>query len=149
MKIILKKDVANVGAAGDVVSVKDGYARNFLIPNGSAIRATRSNMKIVEELQMNVAKKAKKAEGAAMELAKKLKDISVTATVKVGEDDKLFGAVTTQTVAELLAEKGFEINKRDILLDEAIKELGVFDVPVKVGAGVKAEVKVWVVKESE
>ncbi len=149
MKIILKKDVENVGKAGDVVSVKDGYARNYLIPKGEAIKATRSNMKIVEELQRNEAKKLKKVEGAAQELAKKLKDISVTATVKVGEDDKLFGAVTTQTISELLAEKGLEINKHDILLDEAIKELGVFDVPVKVGAGVKAEIKVWVVKESE
>ena len=149
MKIILKKDVENVGKAGDVVSVKDGYGRNYLIPKGFGIKATRSNMKIVEELQKNEAKKLKKAEGAALGLAKKLKDISVTATVKVGEDDKLFGAVTTQTIAELLAEKELKINKHDILLDEAIKELGVFDVPVKVGAGVKAEIKVWVVKESE
>lgn len=147
MKVILKKDIEKLGVAGDVVSVKDGYARNFLIPNGLVITATRSNMKIVGELQKNEAKKAKKAENISMALAKKLKDISVTATVKVGEDDKLFGAVTSQTVAELLAEKGFEINKHDIILDETIKELGVFDVPVKVGSGLKAEVKVWVVKE--
>ncbi|MFA6617991.1 MAG: 50S ribosomal protein L9 [Candidatus Neomarinimicrobiota bacterium] len=147
MKVILKKDVEKLGLAGDVVFVKDGYARNYLIPNGLVICATRSNMKIVEELQKNEAKKAKKAENASMALAKKLKDISVTATVKVGEDDKLFGAVTSQTIAELLAEKGFEINKHDIILDEALKELGVYDVPVKVGSGLKAEVKVWVVKE--
>jgi len=76
-----------------------------------------------------------------------LQDISVTATVKVGEDDKLFGAVTAQIIAELVAEKGIELDKHNILLDEPIKELGVFDVAVKVGAGIKAEVKVWVVKE--
>ncbi len=147
MKIIMKKDVENLGKTGDVVSVKDGYARNYLIPKAFAIKATRSNMKIVEELQVNVARKANKAETSAKNTAKKLQDISVTATVKVGEDDKLFGAVTTQIIAELVAEKGIELDKHNILLDEPIKELGVFDVAVKVGAGIKAEVKVWVVKE--
>jgi large subunit ribosomal protein L9 len=143
----MKKDVENLGKTGDVVSVKDGYARNYLIPKAFAIKATRSNMKIVEELQVNVARKANKAETSAKNTAKKLQDISVTATVKVGEDDKLFGAVTTQIIAELVAEKGVELDKHNILLDEPIKELGVFDVAVKVGAGIKAEVKVWVVKE--
>lgn len=147
MKIILKKDVENLGVAGDVVNVKDGFARNYLVPKGYAIVATRSNMKIVDELKANEAKKAKKAETAAQDTAKKLKDISVTVSVKVGEDDKLFGAVTAQMIAELVAEKGIDVDKHNILLDEPIKELGVFDVPVKVGAGVKAEVKVWVVKE--
>jgi len=147
MKIILKKDVENLGVAGDVLKVKDGYARNYLVPKGMAIVATRSNMKIVDELKANEAKKAQKAETAAQDIAKKLQDISVTVSVKVGEDDKLFGAVTTPMIAELVAEKGIEIDKHNILLDEPIKELGVFDVPVKVGAGVKAEVKVWVVKE--
>jgi len=147
MKIILKKDVEKLGKAGDVVSVKDGYGRNYLIPQGLGIGATRSNMKIVDELKSNEDRKAKKAETAAKNLAKKLKDISVTAAVKTGEDDKLFGAVTAQIIAELIAEKGIEVNKHDILLEEPIKELGVYDVPVKLGAGVKAEIKVWVVKE--
>ena len=147
MKIILKKDVENLGVSGDVVKVKDGYARNYLVPKGMAIVATRSNMKIVDELKANEAKKAKKAESAAQNTAKKLQDISVTVSVKVGEDEKLFGAVTAQMIAELVAEKGIEVDKHNILLDEPIKELGVFDVPVKVGAGIKAEVKVWVVKE--
>ena len=147
MKVILKKDVEKLGKTGDVVSVKDGYARNYLIPKEMVIQATRSNMKIVDELKANENRKAKKAETTALNLAKKLKDISVTATVKTGEEDKLFGAVTAQIIAELIAEKGIEINKHDILLDEPIKELGVFDVPVKLGAGVKAEIKVWVVKE--
>ena len=147
MKIILKKDVENVGVAGDVVKVKDGYARNYLVPKGFAIIATRSNMKIVDELKANESKKAKKAETAAQNTAKKLQDISVTVSVKVGEDEKLFGAVTAQMIAELVAEKGIEIDKHNVLLEEPIKELGVFDVPIKVGAGIKAEVKVWVVKE--
>ena len=147
MKIIMKKDVENLGKTGDVVYVKEGYARNYLIPKSLAIKATRSNMKIVDELQANVARKANKAETTAQNIAKKLQDISVTATVKVGEDDKLFGAVTAQIIAELVAEKGIELDKHNIMLDEPIKELGVFDVAVKVGAGIKAEVKVWVVKE--
>ncbi len=147
MKIILKKDLENLGASGDVVKVKDGYARNYLIPKGLAIVATRTNMKIVDELKANEAKKAKKAETTAQNAAKKLKDISVTVSVKVGEDDKLFGAVTAPMIADLVAEKGIEIDKHSIVLEEPIKELGVFDVPVKVGAGIKAEVKVWVVKE--
>jgi len=147
MKVILKKDVENLGVAGDVVKVKDGYARNYLVPKGLAIVATRSNMKIVDELRANEEKKAKKAETTAQNTAKKLKDISVTVSVKVGEDDKLFGAVTAPMIADLIAEKGIEIDKHSIVLEEPIKELGVFDVPVKVGAGIKAEVKVWVVKE--
>lgn len=147
MKIILKKDIEEIGKIGDVVSVKDGYARNYLIPNGSCVQATRSNMKIVNELKSAEERKSKKAEKASETLAKKLKDISVTAVVKVGEDDKLFGAVTNQIIAELILEKGIEINKHDILLEEPIKELGVYDVAVKVGAGIKAEIKVWVVKE--
>lgn len=147
MKIILKQDVEKLGNAGDVVSVKDGYARNYLIPQGRCVQATRSNIKMADDLKMAQEKKAKKAETAAQKLAKKLQDISVTATVKAGEDDKLFGSVTSQVIADLVAEKGIGIDRHDILLEEPIKELGVFDVPVKLGAGVRAVIKVWVVKE--
>ncbi|MDD3095220.1 MAG: 50S ribosomal protein L9 [Candidatus Neomarinimicrobiota bacterium] len=147
MKIILTKDVEKLGKTGDIVKVKDGYGRNYLIPKALGVPATAAAMKMSEQLKALESKKAKKAEGQAQSLAKKLKDISVTATMKAGEEDKLFGAVTAQIIADLLAEKGIEINKHDIVLDEPIKELGVYDVPVKVGAGVKAEIKVWVVKE--
>ncbi|MDD5709960.1 MAG: 50S ribosomal protein L9 [Candidatus Marinimicrobia bacterium] len=147
MKIILTKDVEKLGKAGDIVKVKDGYARNYLIPRALGVAATAATLKLAEQLKAQENKKAKKAEVQAQSLAKKLKDISVTATMKAGEEDKLFGAVTAQIIADLLAEKGIEINKHDILLDEPIKELGVYDVPIKAGAGVKAEIKVWVVKE--
>lgn len=147
MKIILTKDVEKLGKAGDIVKVKDGYARNYLIPRALGVAATATTLKLAEQLKAQENKKAKKAEVQAQSLAKKLKDISVTATMKAGEEDKLFGAVTAQIIADLLAEKGIEINKHDILLDEPIKELGVYDVPIKAGAGVKAEIKVWVVKE--
>lgn len=147
MKIILTQDVEKLGKAGDIVKVKDGFARNYLIPKNLGVQATRSNMKMADTLKAAEEKKMKKAENQARALAKKLSDISVTASVKAGEDDKLFGAVTAQVIAGLIAEKGISIEKHDILLDEPIKELGVFDVPVKVGAGVKAVIKVWVVKE--
>lgn len=147
MKIILTKDVEKLGKAGDIVKVKDGYARNYLIPRMLGVAATATSLKLAEQLKAQESKKAKKAELQAQSLAKKLKDISVTATMKAGEEDKLFGAVTAQIIADLLAKKGIEINKHDILLEEPIKELGIYDVPVKAGAGVKAEIKVWVVKE--
>lgn len=147
MKIILTKDVEKLGKAGDIVKVKDGYARNYLIPRMLGVAATATSLKLAEQLKAQENKKAKKAELQAQSLAKKLKDISVTATMKAGEEDKLFGAVTAQIIADLLAKKGIEINKHDILLEEPIKELGIYDVPVKAGAGVKAEIKVWVVKE--
>ena len=123
MKIIMKKDVENLGKTGDVVSVKDGYARNYLIPKAFAIKATRSNMKIVEELQVNVARKANKAETTAQNIAKKLQDISVTATVKVGEDDKLFGAVTAQIIAELVAKKVSNLTSTILCLTNRSKNL--------------------------
>lgn len=147
MKIILTQDVEKLGKAGDIVKVKDGYARNYLIPNNLCVQATRSNIRMADTLKAAEEKKAHKVENQARALAKKLSDISVTASVKAGEDDKLFGAVTAQIIADLIAEKGISVDKHDILLDEPIKELGVFDVPVKVGAGIKAEIKVWVVKE--
>lgn len=147
MKIILTQDVEKLGKAGDIVKVKDGYARNYLIPNNLCVQATRSNIRMADTLKATEEKKAQKVENQARALAKKLSDISVTASVKAGEDDKLFGAVTAQIIADLIAEKGISVDKHDILLDEPIKELGVFDVPIKVGAGVKAEIKVWVVKE--
>jgi large subunit ribosomal protein L9 len=147
MKIILKQDVEKLGKTGDIVKVKDGYARNYLIPRDLAVQATRSNLKMADTLKALEERKTLKVENQAKSLAKKLKDISVTATMKAGEEDKLFGAVTGQIIADLIAEKGIAIDKHDILLDEPIKELGVFDVPVKVGAGIKTEIKVWVVKE--
>lgn len=147
MKIILKKEVENLGKIGDVVEVKDGYGRNYLIPQGLGILATRSNMKVVDELKRNEAKKAKKVTLEAEKLAEKLNRVELTYATKVGEEDKLYGAVTNQIIAELLKEKDIVIDRRQIVLEEPIKELGMFEVPVKAGAGVKAQIKIWVVKE--
>jgi len=147
MKIILKKNVENIGNAGDIVTVKDGYARNFLIPKDLAVEATRSNLKIAEELKKNVDRKKTAAVDKARRMAEKLKNISLTTSVAAGEDDKIFGSVTSQTIADLLAEKGFEVDKRHINLSEPIKALGVYDIPVKLHSEVTAQIKLWVVKE--
>lgn len=147
MKIILKANVENVGVSGDVVNVKDGFARNFLIPKGLATEATRSNLKMAEELKKNEERKKTAVVDKARRLAEKLKNISLTTSVAAGEDDKIFGSVTSQMIADLLAEKGYDVDKRHIILNEPIKALGVYDIPVKLHTDVTAEVKLWVVKE--
>ena len=147
MKIILRKDYENLGSAGETVNVKPGFARNFLIPNGLALIATPENEKryVKEMKQLNWKKELDKKR--AEKLAKELENISCTITVQVGEEDKLFGSVTTQNIGEALESLGHTIDKRKILLDEPIKSLGIYSVPIKLYPDVEAKVKVWVVKE--
>ena len=147
MKIILRENVEALGEAGQIVNVKDGFARNYLIPQQLAYPATRSFSKVFEEENKQKANRDAKALAQAEQLAAKLGNLSLEASVKVGEEDKVFGAVTAADIAELLAAKGFDIDKRDILLEEPLKALGIYNVPVKVASEVKAEVKVWVIKE--
>jgi len=147
MKIILKQDHEKLGAAGDIVTVKDGYARNYLIPQKIAVVANKKNIKLLEEekksIEMRHSKERKKAEVMAGELEK----ISLTATVSVGEEDRVFGSVTAQTISTLLKEKGYDIDKRKIILKEPIKALGVYTVIIKLHSDVEAKIRVWVVKE--
>lgn len=147
MKVIIKKDYENLGKTGELVTVKDGYARNFLIPQGIAVLATEKNMKQLEEDQRMRERQLMKDKEAAEALAKELAAISITAAVTVGEEDKVFGSVTTQMISDLLAEKGHQIDKRKIQLDEPIKTLGVYTVSIKLHSEVEAKVRVWVVKE--
>jgi large subunit ribosomal protein L9 len=147
MKIILKKDVQNLGKASEIVDVKRGYARNYLIPTNLAIEATASNIKSYQEESKLDKIRTEKGKKAAVELAEKLSQVSLTAVVQVGEQDKVFGSVTAQNIADLLKESGFEIERKKIILDEPLKALGVFDVPVKLFPDVEAKVKVWVVRE--
>lgn len=147
MKIILRQDHENLGASGEIVEVKDGFARNYLIPRQIAMQATPQNMKVYEQLKQRDQIKQTKERKSAEELADKLKDVSITATVAVGEEDKVFGAVTSQNIADLLAAKGFELDRRKIQLDEPLKALGVYEIPIKLHPEVEANVKVWVVKE--
>jgi large subunit ribosomal protein L9 len=147
MKIILRQDYDGLGNLGELVEVKNGFARNYLLPKKIALQATPQNMKIFEHEKKRVEMQQAKEKQAAEELAGKLNNVSLTAAVSVGEEDKVFGAVTSQNVAELLSEKGFEIDRRKIQLDEPLKALGVYEVPVKLHPQVEAILKVWVVKE--
>ncbi len=147
MKIILKNDLDMLGKAGDVVDVKRGHARNFLIPKGHAIEATPSNLKIFQEEHKLQEVRAKRHIKEAAELSEKISKISVTAAVQVGEEDKVFGSVTSQNIADLLKEAGFEIDRRKIILDEPLKALGVYDIPIKLHAEVEAKIKLWIVRQ--
>lgn len=147
MEIVLIKNVPDLGAAGDVVRVKTGYARNFLFPRQLGVAATPANLKLVAEIAQRENDKADKVRVELEAEAAKLSKISVTQAVKVGEEDQVFGSVTTQQIAEQLAEQGFKVHRKDILLDEPLKALGQYEVPVKLGHGVTAAVTVWVVQE--
>jgi large subunit ribosomal protein L9 len=147
MKVILRQNYNKLGNIGDVVVVKDGFARNYLIPRSIAFRATEGNLKALEQEKKQLARKEEKVVQDSEKLAAQLGSVSLTITMKVGEDDKLFGAVTSQMIADSLNEKGFTIDKRIIELEEPIKTLGIFEVPVKLHSKVAAKVKVWVVRE--
>ena len=147
MKVILLKDIETLGSAGEVVEVKNGYGRNFLIPRSEALVATAANMAQFESRRKQQETLAERDRRAAEALAKKLEAESITAQVKVGEEDRLFGSVTAQNIAELLDEKGYEIDRRTIHLEDPIRELGVYNVEVRLHSEVTAAVKLWVVKE--
>ncbi len=146
-QVILRTDVADLGGAGDVVDVKPGYARNYLIPQGLAYSASEGNVRRLkserQEAQVSMDRQKDRAEGLAAELEGR----SVSFKVKAGEEGKLFGSVTTVDIAEQLANEGVTIDRRDIILEEPIKELGVFRVPVRLHADVRPELTVWVVAE--
>lgn len=147
MKIILREDVPPLGIKGDTVDVAAGYARNFLIPRKLAFAATPSYVKIYDEEQKQKQVRANKEKRLAEKMARDLEKVSCTATVAVGEEDRVFGSVTAQNIAESLKEKGFDIDKRKVVLEEPLKALGVYTVPIKLHPEVEATVKVWVVKE--
>lgn len=147
MKVILRKNFDQLGKVGDVVNVKDGYARNYLIPRQIAYQATAGNIRALEEEKKQIVKKEAKELESAQKLASELEKISITIPVKVGEEDKIFGAVTHQMIADAINEKGFEIDKRKIDITEQIKALGIYTVSVKLHPSVSAAVKTWVVRE--
>ena len=147
MKIILVEDIEKLGSAGDVIVVKEGYARNFLIPGKKARPATPENMKLLESIKKKKAEAVAKQKEEALALADKMSNFSCTINAAAGEEDKLFGSVTSEMISKALEAAGFNIDKKDVLLDEPIKKLGVYQVEVKVHPEVKANLKVWVVKE--
>ena len=147
MLVILRENVRNLGNIGDVVTVSDGYARNFLLPRNLVVAANEKNLAVIEHHKKTLEKKRAQVRAASEELAKKLADFACTLRRKVGENDKLFGSVTNHDIAEALAAGGYKIDKTEILLPQPIKNLGVHSVSVELDGGVTAAVKVWVVKE--
>jgi large subunit ribosomal protein L9 len=146
MKVILRESVEHLGKMGDLVEVKNGYARNYLIPKNKAFEATVNNIRVLDHQKRLIADQIKKEKKAAEELAQKISSFAVTIPVQVGEEEKLFGSVTSKDIAEALAAQGLDIDRKQIVLEKPIKELGIFDVPIKVQHDVQAEVKVTVTK---
>lgn len=147
MKVILRENFNALGKIGDIVDVKDGYARNFLIPKNIVYVATDGNLKALEEEKKRFGQKIQKEQKSAEKLSVELEKISVSIPVQVGEEDKIFGTVTTQMISEALSEKGFEIDKRKIEIEEQIKTLGIYNVLVKLHPDINTKVKVWVVRQ--
>jgi large subunit ribosomal protein L9 len=148
MQIILQEDVEKLGTRGQVVDVAEGYARNFLLPRKLALEASAGNMKRLEKMRATFAKKEATEKGDAQKLAELLAGVSLELTRKAGENDQLFGSVTSADISEALAAKGFNVEKRKIALQEAIKVVGDFEIPVKLHREIATNVKLSVKKEA-
>ena len=146
MKVILREDDKKLGKAGDIVEVKDGYAHNFLIPRNLAVKADASHMKQLEHERKILHDKREKQLKQARKLVEQIEKASCTISVQVGEEERIFGSVTAMDIAQALDKEGVEVDKRAIQLEEPIKTLGVYTVPVKLGPEAEAKLKVWVVK---
>ena len=147
MQVLLREDLGNLGRRGDVVRVSPGYARNFLLPKRLAMLVTPANMELIEQEQRALQVRRDRDKQSAEELARRIAEVSCTIVKKVGENDTLYGSVTTQDLGAVLEKDGIEIDRRRILLDEPIRVLGVFTVPIRIHPEVTADLKVWVVRE--
>lgn len=147
IKVILREDVAGIGRAGDVKQVKDGFARNYLLPKDLALMATDNNLKKIEGAQKKLESKRALEKKNAEEAAQKLASISLTIAVEVNEEGKLYGSLSAQDIARALASEGTEIDKKNIILNGPVKELGIFDADIRLHPEVTAKIKVWVVKK--
>ncbi len=148
MQVILKEDVAKLGSRGDVVKVADGYGRNYLLPRKLAIEATQGNRAVVEQMKAASVRRAVTDKADAEALGQQLEALTLSFTRKTGEKEHLFGSVTSSDIAEALEAKGFSIDRRKIQLEEPIKALGEFSVPIKLYRDVSSNVKVVVEKEA-
>jgi len=149
MQIILTQDIANLGAAGELVSVRPGYGRNYLVPRGMAGTATAANVHKLEHDKRVIAKKVAKERAGAESLAEKINLMTLQFDRQVGEEDKLFGSVTSRDIAEMLKKTGIEIDHRWVVMDQPIKALGKYEVQVKLGSGVTASCKFFVVSKAK
>lgn len=147
MKLILREDVENLGKVGEVVEVADGYGRNYLLPKGLGAKASTKNLKALEHQKMLIQARMDRQKKEAQALAGSLESLSCTIARKTGEEEKLYGSVTSRDIEMALKEEGVSLDRKRILLEEPIKKLGVYSVPVKLHADVTGTVKVWVVKE--
>jgi len=147
MRLILQETVDNLGEPGDIVDVKAGYGRNYLLPQGFAVVATAANALTVEKLKAKRVAREEAAKTAAMELANRLGGVSVNVKRKVSEGDNLYGSVTAADIAAALNEEGFDVTKEHVRLEHAIKALGVYEVTMHLPYGVETTVKLWVVKD--
>jgi large subunit ribosomal protein L9 len=147
MQVILREDMDNLGKSGEVVTVKPGFGRNYLIPQGLAVLATAQDVaRVAHEKRVITARNAKLMKDVQA-AADRLNQVSVSIPVQVGEEDKLYGSVTSRDIADALKEKGVAVDTKSLVLDEPLKALGLAEVPVKLGRGVTATIKVWVVKK--
>lgn len=148
MKVILLENIEKLGKEGDVVDVASGYARNYLLLGKKALVSTPGNMKKFEEIKKLKAIQYQQSKEEAEKIAEKLNALSITSVVKAGENEKLYGSVTTSDIAELLRKEGYEIDKKKIVIEEPIKSLGVYTIPIKLHTEVQATIKLWVVSET-
>ena len=146
MKVILLNDVENLGLAGDILIVKPGYARNKLIPQGLALRASNKNIAVASERKKVANIKLERENIALQKLAKKLSNVEITIEVNVGEEEKMFGSITNLDVHKELTSKGYDINKNQIIIDEPIKALGIYHAKVKIAKDITSDVKLYVIK---
>ena len=146
MKIILLSDVENLGESGDVIAVKPGYARNKLIPQGLALRASNRNIAVANENKRVATAKIERENQALNVLAKKLSKVEITIEVKVGDEEKMFGSITNKDIHKELIDKGFEIEKNQISIKEPIKALGIYHINVKISKDITSDVKLYVIK---
>lgn len=148
MRVIFIEDVKSMGSKGNIKEVKSGLARNYLFPRKLAIEATSGNLKVWEQKKQSLIKIEHKIKSDAEALAQNMKDLALSIPVKVGEDDKLFGSVTSQDISDSLAAKGYSISKKDIELDNTIKSVGSYDIPIKLHPEVAVNIKLDIVDES-
>jgi large subunit ribosomal protein L9 len=146
MEVILLKDFNSLGEAGDVVKVKPGYARNLLIPKGLALRATNKNRSVIEERKKLKLMREKRENTVYEDLAKKLSKIEITIEVQVGEEDKMFGSISSKDIHKSITSKGIKINQDSIVLEKPLKALGIYNIDINISEKVKSNVKVYVIK---
>jgi len=146
MEVILLKDFEGLGTSGEIVRVKPGYARNYLFPRGIALRSSKKNRAVAEERKRNKELKSKRLNKANESLANKINKTELTFEAQVGDEEKMFGAVTSKDIHSALEEKGITLDKNAILLDESIKALGIYHIPIKLDIELETELKIYVIK---